>query len=135
MFRYSICDPLKRDVIEMGKIEKAEILDVLEKFPWTALLEKMDNARESDVHYSPSLEFENTLNRHSLSISIINDKPENEFYIFYKRPKRVTRFFGLIRYFDENYLTDRQGQTDQDVLNAVTALLNNDLNTLEKNWG
>ena len=34
MFKYSICDPLKKEPIEMGSIEKDKILDVLDKFPW-----------------------------------------------------------------------------------------------------
>lgn len=135
MFRYSICDPLKKDPIEMGDIEKEKIIDILDRFPWTDLLDKMKGAKESEIHFSPSIEFENKTNRHGISISIVGDDSGYEFYIFYKRPKMISRFFGLMKTIDDNYLSDRTGQTDSDVKEAVTALVNGDLTTLEKKWG
>ena len=119
----------------MGDIDKAKILDILDRFPWTDLLDKMNGAKESDIHFSPSLEFENKASRHGLSISIIDDEKGNEFYIFYKRPKMVTKLFGLVKNLDENFLSDRTGQTSNDVRDAVTALINDDLTVLEKRWG
>jgi hypothetical protein len=135
MFRYSICDPLKQDPIEMGEIGKEEVLDILDRFPWTDLLDKMKAANESDIHFSPSLEFENKSTRHGLAISIIEEEPEPEFCIFYKRPKMVTRVFGLIKKIDNNYSSDRFGQTKEDVRDAVLALMTNDTETLERRWG
>lgn len=132
MFRYSICDPLKKEPIEMGAIERGKILDILERFPWTELLAKMDGANENDIHFSPSLEFENKQTRHGLTISIVNT---SEYHIFYKRPKVVTRFFGLMKSMDDNFLSDSTGQTIQDVKDAVTALISDDMETLQKRWG
>ncbi|SHG63932.1 hypothetical protein SAMN04488109_1189 [Chryseolinea serpens] len=135
IFRYSICDPLKKDPIEMGAIGKEEILDILDRFPWTDLLDKMNGANESDIHFSPSLEFENASTRHGLSISVVEEGEGYEFYIFYKRPKMVTRLFGLVKNMDDNFLSDRTGQTTEDVRDAVTALITNDMETLESRWG
>ena len=135
MFRYSICDPLKHEPIEMGEIDKRKILDIVDRFPWMDLLDKMKDANETDIHFSPSIEFENKANGHGLSISIVGDENENEFYIFFKRPKMVTKLFGLIKNMDDNYTSDRTGQTSNDVRDAVTALINGDLTTLEKRWG
>ena len=135
MFRYSICDPLKKDPIEMGDIRKEEVLDVVDRFPWTDLLDKMNGAPESDIHFSPSLEFENASTRHGLSISIVEEEKGNEFCIFYKRPKTVTRLFGLMKTLDDNFTSDRFGQTREDVRDAVIALLANDVETLERRWG
>lgn len=118
----------------MGEIDKSKILDVLERFPWNDLIDKMNNAVDQEIHFSPSLEFENTTNRHGLSISIIDEDNANEFYIFYKRPKLIKKLFGLIRNMDDNYLSDRPGQTISDVRDAVNALIANDLPTLEKRW-
>jgi hypothetical protein len=134
MFRYSICDPLKNEPIEMGEVEKAKILDIVDRFPWTELLDKMNGVKESDIHFSPSVEFENKANRHGLSISIVEEKG-NEFYIFFKRPKMTTKLFGLIKIMDDNFTSDRTGQTSNDVKEALTALINDDLTTLEKRWG
>jgi hypothetical protein len=134
MFRYSICDPLKNEPIEMGEVEKAKILDIVDRFPWTELLDKMNGVKESAIHFSPSVEFENKANRHGLSISIVEEKG-NEFYIFFKRPKMTTKLFGLIKIMDDNFTSDRTGQTSNDVKEALTALINDDLTTLEKRWG
>ena len=135
MFRYSICDPLKPEPIEMGDIEKGKILDVFDRIPWTDLLAKMKGAKESDIHFSPSVEFENKATRHGLSISIVEGERENEFYIFYKRPKMVAKFFGLSKTMDDNYLSDRTGQTIKDAREAVSALINDDMAALDKRWG
>ena len=135
MFRYSICDPLKKDPIEMGEIEKEKILDIVDRFPWTDLLDKMNGASERDIHFSPSVEFENKRTRHGLAISIVEGENGNEFYIFYKRPKMVTKLFGLIKNMDDNYTSDRPGQTTKDVRDAVSALIMDDITTLEKRWG
>ncbi len=135
MFRYSICDPLKKEPIDLGEIEKDKILDILDKLPWADLLDKMKGAKESEIYYSPSIEFENKTNRHGLSISIVENDYGHEFYIFYKRPKMVSKFFGLSKSIDENYVSERLGQSNADVKDAVTALLSDDIITLENRWG
>jgi hypothetical protein len=135
MFRYSICDPLKEMPVEMGAIDKSQMLDVFDRFPWTDMLARMKNAKESEVHFSPSLEFENKTTKQGISISIIEDDTAEEFYVFYKRPKIVAKLFGLIKRLDENLLSDRTGQTRGDARDAVVALMNNDSATLEKRWG
>ena len=135
MFRYSICDPLKKEPIDLGDIEKDKILDVVDKLPWTDLLAKMKEVKESEIHFSPSIEFENKNNRHGLCISIVENDNGYEFYIFYKRPKMVNRFFGLSQSMNDNYVSERLGQTNADVKDAVEALINDDLMTLEKRWG
>ncbi|NVO33011.1 hypothetical protein [Hymenobacter lapidiphilus] len=135
MFRYSICDPLKSEPIEMGEINKEKILDTVEGFPWTDFLDRMKGVKESEVYFSPSIELENKNNRHGLSISIIKNEKGNEFYIFFKRPKMVTKLFGLIKNIDEDFISDRTGQTSNDVQDAVAALINDDFVVLEKRWG
>lgn len=135
MFRYSICDPLKSNPIEMGEIEREKILDIVDRFPWTDLLDKMNGANERDIHFSPSVEFENKQTRHGLAISIVLSEKGNEFYIFYKRPKMVRKLFGLVKRMDDNYTSDRTGQTDADVRDAIGALITDDMITLEKRWG
>lgn len=135
MYRYSICDPLKPEIIEMGNISKDEVMDILNKFPWFDLLKKMDDTDPAKVYYAPSIEFENKDNHHGLAISIVGDEKDYEFYIFYKRPKMRVRLFGLIKYLNKDYLSDRTQQSLTDVQECVQALLNNDFVTLEKRWG
>ena len=119
----------------MGEIEKEKIMDIVERFLWADLLDKMNGANERDIHFSPSVEFENKMTRHGLAISIVDEEKGNEFYLFYKRPKMVTKLFGLIKNMDDNYTSDRTGQTIMDVRDAVSALIADDMMTLEKRRG
>lgn len=128
-FRASFCDPFKPDIIELGDIEKEKIIETFEKIPWNKLLDEMKLKKESEIYYSPSLEIENKENKNGLSVSAVDGK---EWYIFYKRPKMVKKFFGLTEKIDKNYLTDVKGQTEDDVKVCLIALINNDLEFLEK---
>ena len=127
-FRASFCDPLKPDIIEIGKVEQNKIMELFENIPWKEHLEKMKKVDDKDIYYSPSLEIENLDNKNGISISAID---ENEWYIFYKRPKRVRKLFGLIETLDNNYVTEIQGQTTDDVKMFIKALIKNDLHFLE----
>ena len=133
MFRCSICDPLKKDPIEIGEIEKEKALDIFDKFPWTEMVNKMKGIKPTEINWAPSIELENTKNRHGLNISIVDDG--SEYYIFFKRPKPVTKFFGLFRKVDENFTSERTGQTIADAREAVKALLEGEIETLETKWG
>ena len=127
-FRASFCDPFKPDIIEIGKIEQEKILETFRKIPWSDYLAKMETAKQGEVFYSPSLEIENKDNKNGLSVSAIDG---TEWYIFYKRPKLVKKFFGLTEKMDNDYLTEIQGQTENDVIDCLNALIRNDLQFLE----
>lgn len=128
-FRASFCDPFKADIIEMGEIEKDKILETFEQIKWIELVGKMKNAQNTELYYSPSLEIENMNNQNGISVSAVDGI---EWYIFFKRPKMVKKFFGLSEKMDYNYLTDITGQTIDDVRACILALINDDLNFLEE---
>jgi hypothetical protein len=128
-FRASFCDPFQPKVIELGIIEKDNILEHFESIPWLELLEKMDAAKEKDIHYSPSLEIENKENKHGVTVSAVDG---TVWYIFFKRPKKVKRFFGLSEKIDPHYTTESTGQTIEDARACLQALVANDLMFLEE---
>jgi len=128
-FRASFCDPFKSEIIELGEIQKDKIMEHFDSIPWSELLEKMKAANQNDIHYSPSLEVENKNNKNGLSVSAVDG---TEWYIFFKRPKLVKKFFGLSEKMDDNYLTDITGQNLEDVRKCLNALINNDLKFLEE---
>ncbi len=134
-FRASFCDPFQKDIIELGSISKESILDKFENTPWADLLRKMSYARENEIHYSPSLEIENIDNQHGLAISAVGDPDNPEFYIFYKRPKKVKSFFGLREKTNEHYTSEKTGQTKQDVIDCLNALLQNETELLANKIG
>jgi hypothetical protein len=134
-FRASFCDPFQKDIIELGSISRDSIVDKFEKTRWADILRQMSRAKEDDIHYSPSLEIENKDNKHGLAISAVGDPNNFEFYIFYKRPKNIKSFFGLREKTNENYTTDKTGQTKQDVIDCLNALIKNDTEFLENKLG
>jgi hypothetical protein len=131
-FRYSVCDPFKPEVIEMGEIKKDRILDVFDKFPWESLLAKMEGKPDEQIHYSPSLEIENLDTKQGITISAVGEESQYEFYLFYKRPKMVKSFFGLREKLDENFMSDVTGQTKNDAREAIQSLLSGSTDYLEK---
>lgn len=128
-FRASFCDPFKPEIIEMGNIEEDKIMETFEKIPWNKLLDEMKLKKENELYYSPSLEIENKDNKNGLSVSAVDGK---EWYIFFKRPKMVKKFFGLTEKMNNDYLTDITGQTENDVKECLIALINYDLEFLER---
>ncbi|WP_202621785.1 hypothetical protein [Pontibacter russatus] len=124
IFRHSFCDPFKPDVIELGDVESKEIINRFEQMPWDEIISRMGKAKESDIHYSPSLEFEDKTTKHGITISAVGTSSLEEFYVFYKRPKRVKKFFGLIESDNPEYLTDVTGQTKEDVIDVLNAFIN-----------
>ncbi|MDX9848611.1 MAG: hypothetical protein RBT74_16640 [Tenuifilaceae bacterium] len=128
-FRASFCDPFKPKIVEIGNIEKEKIIETFEKIPWKELLNKMESSKSEEIYYSPSLEIENKDNKNGIVISAVDGR---EWYIFFKRPKLVKKLFGLIEKMDENYTTEIQGQTEKDALDCLNAIINNDLEFLER---
>jgi len=134
-FRASFCDPFKPDIIELGDIQKEKIIDKFEDTPWSDFLRKMTTTKQEEVFYSPSLEVENKDTKHGLTISAVGDPNKYEFYIFYKRPKKVKTFFGLKEKINEGYMSDKAGMTKQDALDCLNALICNDTEYLANKVG
>jgi len=128
-FKVSFCDPLNSDIIEMGIIDRENVLNLFEKIPWLDILQKMKAVDEKDIFYSPSFEILNMNSNVGITVSIID---VDEWYIFFKRPKLVRKLLGLLNKKD-NYMTEVYNQSILDVRLALKAFLEGDLNYLEKN--
>ena len=131
-FHATFCAPLQPDIIDLGNIEKENVVSEFQNISWNKYLEAMKGKPDNEIYYSPSFEFENTENNNSLSISAVGEPENFEFYIFYKRPKTVKSFWGFSQKEVKEYLTDVTGQTNEDALNCIKALINNDLEFLER---
>jgi hypothetical protein len=134
-FRASFCDPFDPNIIELGSIQKDSIMDRFENINWPDYLRKMETAKENEIYYSPSLEIENKDTKHGLAVSAVGNPDNYEFYIFYKRPKKVKTFLGLSQKINDNYVSDKTGQTKQDVLDCLNALIRNDTDYLANKIG
>ena len=130
-FRWSICLPDNREIIEKGAINKQYIIETFENFPWMDHLRKMATIKDEDIHYSPSIEFEDMDSKQGVTFSIVGDENNNEFYIFYKRPKTLKSFFGLLKKDVDEYVSDITGQTKEDAVDFLKAFLSGDTVYLE----
>lgn len=130
-FRYSICEPLNPEIVEKGSISANQILRVFQSFPWQDYLQQMADVGEHEIQYSPSLEFENLVNRNGITVSAIGTPDEYEFYLFYQRPKLRKPLFGLITYWDKKFLSELRGEETTDVEACLIALANDNLDFLE----
>jgi hypothetical protein len=134
-FRASFCEPSNPKIMELNVTTVTEITTFFEQIPWAEFLREMAETPAENIHYSPSLEIENKLNKNGISISVAGEPNDYEFYIFYKRPKRIKRLFGLFETLDANYLTEIHGQRHKDAVACLNALLSNDLEYLEAKIG
>lgn len=125
-FNASFCDPLRPDIIQLGDISQEQIINEFDKINWSNYLEKMNNAKESEIYYSPSFEVHNKETKHGLAISAVGDPNNYEFYISYRRPKKIKSLFGLKEKLDEKYTTNTTGQTKENVIDCLKALIKND---------
>lgn len=130
-FKISFCDPFKKDIVELGRMPETKALEIFKNAKWDEYLSKMKTTKEEDIFFSPSFEIENAENINALSISAVGEPNNFEFYIFYKRPKMIKLFFGIIKRMKEDYITDITGQTEKDALDCLNALMKNDLEFLE----
>ena len=118
----------------MGEMEGDQVIGAFQKIRWRNYLQQMQTSNEEEIHYSPSLEIECIENKNGLSISAIGDPYRIEYFIFDKRPKKVTKLFGLVKTFDDEYLTESTGQSEKDVLDCLLGLVDNDLRFLENKF-
>ena len=96
-FSVSFCDPFKKDIVELGNIAQDKVFEIFEDIKWNSYLSKMKDVRDEYIYFSPSFEIENKENKNGLSISAVGEPDNFEFYIFYKRPKMIKSFFGLLK--------------------------------------
>ena len=136
-FKYTICEPLNPTIVDKGKVTAEEFINVLQNFPWLDMLRELENAEPSEVYYSPSLELVDLKSNHSLAISIVGPDSDLDYYIFYKRPKTITKtkWFKTVEVVDPEYLTERVGQSKEDMEDAFKALLEGNFELLESRWG
>ena len=112
VFRASFCDQFNPAIIELGDIAKSQIMHTFNKVPYVDYLIKMQTRGENKIHFLPSLEIENKATRSGLTVSAVGNPEKYEFYVFYKRPKKIACFSGLISPMNNNYLTDAEGLTE-----------------------
>ncbi len=89
-FSTSFCDPLKPDIVQLGDITQEQVVAGFEKVNWNEYLQKMNDAKDDKVYYSPSFEVHNIEIKHGLAISAVGD-PKSRNYCNYLEFKKVDK--------------------------------------------
>jgi hypothetical protein len=121
-FRASFCDPFNPEIADLGEIQPDKVMELFDSIPWEEHLQKMKNAGDQEIHFSPSLEIADSINGNGLCVSAVDN---TEWYIFFKRPRR------LRERTEEEYLSEAQGQDTAEVRACLHALIAGDLGYLE----
>jgi hypothetical protein len=133
-FIISFWDPLKPKDTQLGNVSKKQIINEFEKINWSAYLQKMNTAKRSEIFNSPSLEIHRKDSSLVLAISAIGDPNNYEFAIMYNRPKTIKSSNGVNELY-KNHLTDTTGQSRQNVIDCLSALVRNDTAYLDNKIG
>lgn len=129
-FHATFCDPLESDIIDLGDFSESGAINRFESIDWDASLAKMLNVDQSKIFYSPSLEISSYDGVQSIAISVVGEPDRNEFFLFYKRP-REQKVLGLWKRVNSRYVSDKTGQSRQDAIDCLKALIRNDVQFLE----
>ena len=119
-------------------LSKEEFIEKYKNFKWSELLKFQLSANENQVHFSPSLNVEDDKGD-GVSVSIVGDLNEYEFYVCFKRPitRKKTKWFGLVEYdyYDKDFCSVIPEQTKEDGLKAFMLFYERNLEELEEKWG
>ena len=136
--KYSESHPLKSYLVNEQLLTKNEFIDKFKDFQWLDFLKLQLSANENQIHCSPSLNIEDEKGD-AVSVSIVGDLNEYEFYVCYKRPitRKRTKWFGLVEYdyYDKDFCSIIPQQTKEDGLKAFTLFYDRNFKELEEKWG
>lgn len=136
--KYSESHPLKSYLLNEQLLTKEEFIEKYKNFQWLELLKLQLSANENQIHYSPSLNVEDDKGD-GVSVSIVGDLKEYEFYVCYKRPitRKKTKWFGLVEYnyYDKDFCSVIPEQSKEDGLKAFILFYERNLKELEEKWG
>ena len=133
-FIISFQDPLKTKDTQLGVISREQIIKEFEKINWSGYLKKMNTAKRSEIYFSPSLEIHRKDNSLLLAISANGNSNNYDFAIMYNRPKKIKSSNGVEALY-KNHLTDTLGQSRQNVIDCLNALIKDDTAYLENKIG
>ena len=136
--KYSESHPLKSYLVNKQLLTKDEFIEKFKRFKWLDFLKLQLSAHKSQIHCSPSLNIEDDQGD-GVSVSIVGDLNEHEFYVCYKRSitRKKKKWFGLVEYdyHDNNFCSIIPEQTKEDGLKAFVLFYERNFKELEEKWG
>lgn len=134
-FRYSICEPLNPKVIEKGMIAPDSVIGLFNDFQWDYYLKQIEVAetRKMDIYFSPRWKWRikriktglrSLLSaiRKILSFIFLQTSHKRGEEAVFRKPQTVV----------EDYVSEITGQTKEDVIECLNALIKNDQEFLRR---
>lgn len=131
-YQWSICDPLHKQLIQKGAIEREDIALTFKHYPWVSELAKLAKNPSDEIHYSPSIDFIDISNNRAITFSAVADNSGYVFYVFYQRPEQIKKWFGLVDRLEPKHVTDLLDQSFDSSQDLLNMFLNQEFNALQK---
>ena len=132
-YGYSICHPEQEEIEYVSDVlEKNDVLQVVQDFPWDEKLDLLESLLEDDICYNPSLDFTCTEDKHSFCLTAARNKQKDlEFSLWFNRKITYKPFFGLLGEKEKMQVIDKWGFAQQDALEYLKIFLEKDYKELE----
>ena len=135
--KYSESHPLKSYELNEQLLTKDEFIQKFENFEWEDLLKLQLSANDIQIHCSPSINLDDNDGK-GISVSIVGELDEYEFYICFKRPitRKKRKWLGLVEYdfYDKEFCSVIPEQTRKDAFDAFLLFYERNFDELEKRW-
>ncbi len=132
-YQYSICHPDKPEIEYPSEVlDSYKVTDIAKNYPWLKILKSMEQIPNEEINYSPSLDFTNIKDKHSLCLTAELKKGELEFSLWYNRPKSSRVLFGLLGNRTVMKVVDKWNFDKISALKNLQLFLDKDYKTLEQ---
>lgn len=131
-YKYSICHPNKYEIEYPEQILSSE--QVREKaitYPWKSELQKMKMMKSSEIHYNPSLDFNNLKDNYSFCLTVEGEPEDYSFSVWYNRPILKKVLFGWLGEKEKFEVIDKWF-TREDSFKLLDQFLAKDYQFIEK---
>lgn len=132
-FNYSICIPDKEEIqYPKETLSPKQVLEFGKNYPWQEQNELCDSLSKDKQFYSPSLDFKNDETKHSLSLTADSNNGEVIFSLWYNRPKKIKKLFGLLGTKEKMVLDDVWAIHFEDSMKCLEYFVNEEYELIEE---
>lgn len=139
-FKTSFCHPLKKDIVELGLINKADVIDQFRSYDWRSFLMEMKLLSDKEIFYSPSFTMETEDGERGFGICAIEcDEKGVLFLVIYRRPKLIIKHYGFLNrktkeVFRQKHVTDIHDLYQDAAINYLSLFIEGKYDELEKDF-
>jgi hypothetical protein len=132
-YTYSICHPEKEEIeYPSTALDEKGVLEIAMNYVWDEKLDILEDLPEDDIFYSPSIDFTNTVSKHSFCLTAMRDKNNQlEFSLWYNRKVKYKVLFGLLGKKEKMQVVDKWGFSKKDALEYLKVFLDKEYKELE----